>query len=174
MIPVALSVVRINLGSVCGQDEHSLILERISRTIEMSTNQSKCPIDITVGILSHKWASQIIRELFSGPKRPSQLYRSLKPISSKTLTQRLKMLQDQGIVDKVDKEGPARHTQYSLTEMGRELESVLEVLVAYGKKWKSNLGSEELDETARICNSCPTEGHDERCPAIAVSLAAHS
>ena len=174
MIPVALSVVRINLGSVCGQDEHSLILERISRTIEMSTNQSKCPIDITVGILSHKWASQIIRELFSGPKRPSQLYRSLKPISSKTLTQRLKMLQDQGIVDKVDKEGPARHTQYSLTEMGRELESVLEVLVAYGKKWKSNLGSEELDETARICNSCPTEGHDERCPSIAVSLAAHS
>lgn len=139
----------------------------------MSTNQSQCPIDITVGILSHKWASQIVRELFSGPKRPSQLYRSLKPISSKTLTQRLKMLQDQGIVDKVDKEGPARHTQYSLTELGRELESVLTALVAYGEKWKSNFGNEELQDAAKICRSCPTEGHENRCPAIAVSLASH-
>jgi len=55
-------------------------------------------IERTLEILESKWTLLLLRELFSGVKRFGELRRSLRPISPKTLTDRLRLLEEQGIV----------------------------------------------------------------------------
>jgi len=82
--------------------------------------EKECRITNTIKILSLKWNLQIIKQLKDSKtkKRFSDLLIELKPISSRTLSKRLKELEDAGIVRKeFFKEIPPR-TEYSLTKLG--------------------------------------------------------
>ncbi|TCP52916.1 HxlR family transcriptional regulator [Tumebacillus sp. BK434] len=90
-----------------------------------------CPIEVTLGIIGKKWTVLIIRELFDGKKRFSEIASSL-PISSKLLTERLKELEEHGIIDRtLYPEIPPR-VEYTLTESGKTLSSVLDALRTWG------------------------------------------
>ena len=110
----------------------------------MALTQSKslsndiCPVARTAEIISGKWTLLIIRDLTSGVKRFHQLERSLHGISPKTLSERLRTLEDEGvIVRETFAEVPPR-VEYSLTVKGHDLLAVIESMRIYGKRWLCN------------------------------------
>jgi len=99
---------------------------------------SVCPIARTAEIISGKWTLLIIRDLASGVKRFNQLERSLHGISPKTLSERLRSLEEEGvIIRQTFAEMPPR-VEYSLTEKGLDLCNVIESMRSYGKRWLCN------------------------------------
>lgn len=94
-----------------------------------------CPVARTAEIISGKWTLLIIRDLVSGVKRFNQLERSLQGISPKTLSERLRSLEEEGIIIRqVFAEVPPR-VEYSLTEKGYDLVCVIENMRTFGKRW---------------------------------------
>src|ERR1700738_1360654 len=94
-----------------------------------------CPVARTADIISGKWTLLIIRDLASGVKRFNQLERSLCGISPKTLSERLRTLEEEGILNRrTFAEAPPR-VESSLTEKGRELIAVIDSMRHYGKQW---------------------------------------
>ena len=101
-------------------------------------NDAICPVARTAEIISGKWTLLIIRDLASGVKRFNQLERSLQGISPKTLSERLRSLEEEGIITRqMFAEVPPR-VEYSLTEKGQDLVYVIESMRNYGKRWLCN------------------------------------
>ncbi len=97
-----------------------------------------CPVARTAEIISGKWTLLIIRDLASGVKRFNQLERSLQGISPKTLSERLRSLEEEGIITRqMFAEVPPR-VEYSLTEKGQDLVHVIESMRDYGRRWLCN------------------------------------
>lgn len=104
-------------------------------TILPSLDNSVCPVARTAKIISGKWTLLIIRDLASGVKRFNQLERSLCGISPKTLSERLRHLEEEGIVlRQTFAEVPPR-VEYSLSEKGHDLIEVIECMRCYGNHW---------------------------------------
>jgi DNA-binding HxlR family transcriptional regulator len=94
-----------------------------------------CPVARTAEIIGGKWTLLIIRDLASGVKRFNQLERSLHGISPKTLSERLRSLEEDGIVlRQTFAEVPPR-VEYTLTAKGIDLVQVIESMRTYGKQW---------------------------------------
>ncbi|HET7639515.1 MAG TPA: helix-turn-helix domain-containing protein [Ktedonobacteraceae bacterium] len=97
-----------------------------------------CPIARTAEIISGKWTLLIIRDLASGVKRFNQLERSLHGISPKTLSERLRSLEEEGILTRQTFAEVPPRVEYSLTEKGCDLVGVIESMRNYGKRWLCN------------------------------------
>ena len=94
-----------------------------------------CPVEVTLQLIGTKWKVLIIRELLESTKRFSELQRSVGGVSQKVLTANLRAMEECGLVNrKVYAEVPPR-VEYSLTDLGRSLESVLNVMVEWGTKY---------------------------------------
>lgn len=96
-----------------------------------------CPVAKIVKILSMKWNMLILKQLYESPnqKRFNELGRELQPISSRTLSQRLKQLQKTGLVKQSRfKEIPPR-VEYSLTPSGMELIKCFSPINNWAKKF---------------------------------------
>jgi DNA-binding HxlR family transcriptional regulator len=86
-------------------------------------------------VLDGKWTLLLLRELFTGTQRFGQLRESLPGISPKTLSERLRSMENQGIVHReVFAEVPLR-VEYSLTPLGRTLDPVIQSLREWGTTW---------------------------------------
>ncbi len=109
----------------------------------MSCNKS-CPIEHTVNLIGHKWKVLIIRNLMNdGTQRFSELSKEINGISQKMLTQQLKQLEQDGIIDrKVYPEVPPR-VEYSLTELGNSLKPILDSMNLWGVEHMKQHGSRE-------------------------------
>jgi DNA-binding HxlR family transcriptional regulator len=92
-----------------------------------------CPIAKTLDVIGTKWTFLIIRDLLvDGTMRFSDLLKSMDGISPKTLSLRLKSLEDHGILErKVYPEVPPR-VEYTLTEKGKQLEGIFIELKRFG------------------------------------------
>src|SRR5476651_460253 len=100
------------------------------------TNDShnNCAVSKTLRIIGSKWTMLLLHNIFDGKKRFGELQRALPGISPKTLTQRLRDLERDGIVSKkVFAEIPL-HVEYSLTEKGQSLRGVIRSLENWGNK----------------------------------------
>lgn len=94
-----------------------------------------CPISRTAEIICGKWTLLIIRDLARETQRFCQLERSLVGISPKTLSDRLHALEREGIVRRQSFGEVPPRVEYSLTEKGRDLASVIEVMRVFGTRW---------------------------------------
>jgi DNA-binding HxlR family transcriptional regulator len=95
-------------------------------------NSEPCPVEVVAAIIGQKWVSQIIRDLETGARRFGELQHSLE-VSPRVLSARLQGLEMQGLVHReVFAEVPP-HTEYSLTEKGQLLISVIEEMRTIGK-----------------------------------------
>jgi len=104
-----------------------------------------CPIAKATELLGERWMLLILRELFLGSHRYSELQRGLSRISPSLLTKRLKQLEDAGIVVRKTQYGRKGH-QYFLTPAGKELKPLIENLAVWGMRWaRGQLRDEELD-----------------------------
>jgi DNA-binding HxlR family transcriptional regulator len=100
-----------------------------------STDTLGCPVARTAQIIGNKWTPLIIRDLVKGTRRFSELERSLSGISPKTLSERLKRLEEAQVVERhCFAEVPPR-VEYSLTEKGFALLPVIESMRQYGRRW---------------------------------------
>jgi DNA-binding HxlR family transcriptional regulator len=102
-------------------------------------SNSRCPVCQTADIVCGKWTLLIIRDLAEGSSRFCELERSLEGISPRTLSLRLRALEEEGIVGRhTFPEVPPR-VEYALTEKGEALIPLVEDMRKYGRRW---LGSE--------------------------------
>lgn len=102
---------------------------------------SPCPVETTLNLIGNKWKILIIRDLLEQTRRFGELKKSIsatknQSISQKVLTQNLRELEDAKIIKrKVYAEVPPK-VEYSLTELGLSLKSVIESLEYWGEYYK--------------------------------------
>ncbi|WP_441892146.1 winged helix-turn-helix transcriptional regulator [Paenibacillus sp. YAF4_2] len=102
-------------------------------TLNKGTPGEPCPIEATLDVIGTKWTFLIVRDLLlEGTLRFSNLLKGMEGVSPKTLSLRLKELEAQGIVKRtVYPEVPPK-VEYTLTERGRQLESIFIELKRFG------------------------------------------
>ena len=106
---------------------------------------SECPVCRTAEIISGKWTLLIIRDLASSSYRFCELERSLDGISPRTLSLRLRALEDQGVVERRTYPEVPPRVEYALTEKGVALVPLIEDMRRYGRRW---LPADRVDEGA--------------------------
>ena len=105
----------------------------------MVTMDPACTVYKTMDYLSKKWSVLILLELSKGEdwKRFSELKASMKEITPKVLTERLKELEEEGLVEhRVDASSFPVKSEYRLTECSNELIDVIRAMKMWALKWK--------------------------------------
>jgi DNA-binding HxlR family transcriptional regulator len=98
--------------------------------------QEACPVARTLNVVGDRWTILVLRELSWGRKRYSKLLEALGGISTNLLADRLKKLEDAGMIHQVPySEHPPRF-EYRLTQKGRDFVPVLQALRDYGERWE--------------------------------------
>lgn len=105
------------------------------------TQDDSCPVLKTADIISGKWTILVLRDLAAGINRFSALERSLKGISPKTLSERLKSLERAGVITRTSFPEVPPRVEYALTDMGRDLIPLVDHMRDYGTRWLSGNGS---------------------------------
>ena len=95
----------------------------------------ECSIEKALDILGGKWTFLIIRDLFEGTKRFGELRKSLAGVSPKTLADRLKDLEQKGVVVRTAYPTIPPTVTYALTEKGMSLKPIIKEMKLWGKKW---------------------------------------
>jgi DNA-binding HxlR family transcriptional regulator len=114
----------------------TLAEETVTATSSIEQDDSLvCPVAKTASIVSGKWTLLIIRDLTTGTKRFSELERSLTGISPKTLSERLSVLESEGILRRQTYAEVPPKVEYSLTEKGQALFVLIEDMRDYGRHW---------------------------------------
>lgn len=91
-----------------------------------------CPVERTVNVIGGKWTLLILRDLFEGTRRFGEIRVSLKGVSPKTLTDKLRELENGGIIQrKIYAEVPPR-VEYSLTRRGQSLKKIFDAMQEWG------------------------------------------
>jgi DNA-binding HxlR family transcriptional regulator len=96
------------------------------------TYGDRCGIARALDLVGERWALLVVRELLLGPKRFTDLRSGLPHVSPDVLSQRLRELEDAGIVRRGKLPPPAGSRIYELTERGRQLEPVILELGRFG------------------------------------------
>ncbi len=104
-----------------------------------------CPVCATADIICGKWTILVIRDLADGRTRFCELERSLAGISPRTLSLRLRALEEEGIVERHTYPEVPPRVEYSLTEKGRALLPLIDDMRRYGREW---LGVTECETEA--------------------------
>jgi len=108
---------------------------------------SMCPVERTLYILRDAWTFMILRDLCSEPKGFNQLKRSVKGISSRMLSEKLKFLEQEDILTRIVSNTRPIRVTYVLTEKGKDLGAIVNSMKEWGEKW-SKLESDEINNDA--------------------------
>ncbi len=100
----------------------------------------ECPVATCVQLIGNKWKLLIIRNLvYNEKQRFGDFIKTIPAISKKVLTDNLRALEEDGLVDRqVFAEVPPR-VEYSLTDLGKTLKPVLDAMMEWGTDYKNNL-----------------------------------
>jgi DNA-binding HxlR family transcriptional regulator len=98
-------------------------------------SNSTCPVCRTAEVVCGKWTLLLIRDLADGSSRFCELERSLEGISPRTLSLRLRALEEEGILERhTFPEVPPR-VEYALTQKGEALVPLIDDMRKYGTRW---------------------------------------
>ncbi len=95
----------------------------------------RCPIARTAILIGDRWTPLIVRDLEPGCRRFSELQRSLDGISPKTLSDRLRRLEEAEVISRTCFAEVPPRVEYRLTGKGHALLSVLESMRTFGEEW---------------------------------------
>jgi DNA-binding HxlR family transcriptional regulator len=109
-----------------------------------------CPVAVASEVFAERWTPLILRELLAGSRRFSEIRRGIPLISRALLAQRLRHLEDAGVIQS----RPAgRGREYRLSQAGAEFHGVIEGLGAWGQRWiHGRASAENLDATLLMWN----------------------
>jgi DNA-binding HxlR family transcriptional regulator len=95
-------------------------------------HDEECAVACTADIIGSKWTAVIVHDLSEGPRRFSELERSCPGISPRTLSERLRVLEQDDIIEK---HSSARRAEYKLTEKGTALLPIIDEMSRFGHAW---------------------------------------
>lgn len=115
---------------------------------EECKNSGLCPIHRLVSLLTGPWTTYILWLIRSnnGSQRFGELKKSISGISAKVLTERLRMLENEGIIDRFQEETIPPKVTYSLTKRGKELNKLLDEINHLARKWYNG----DSDKTKKL------------------------
>lgn len=124
----------------------------------MTTRSVRCPVAASLDIVGDRWTLLIVRDLLRGLRRFSDLRRSVEGITSSILSDRLKRLEAEGIVERRFYSDHPPRAEYLLTGKGHELGVVVGALATWGERHTEH-------DISIVDNAC---GHgvrvEYRCP----------
>jgi DNA-binding HxlR family transcriptional regulator len=120
-----------------------------------------CPIFRTAEIVCGKWTLLLVRDLAAGRSRFCELERSLQGISPRTLSLRLRGLEEEGIIERHTYPEVPPRVEYALTEKGRALLPLIAAMRAYGSSWLC-----DDDDDRRPGDDDAASDADERAVAV--------
>ena len=100
-----------------------------------AASNSECPVCKTAEVVCGKWTLLLIRDLEEGNRRFCELERSLEGISPRTLSLRLRALEEEGIVERHTYPEVPPRVEYALTDKGEALAPLIDDMRAYGTRW---------------------------------------
>lgn len=95
----------------------------------------ECSIEKTLNVIGGKWSFLVLRELFCGTKRFGELHRNICGISPKALTDTLRHLEEQGVVERRAFPTVPVTVEYTLTPKGQDLHQILKEMKLWAAKW---------------------------------------
>jgi len=109
-----------------------------------------CPVALASEVFAERWTPLILRELFAGSRRFSEIRRGMPLISRALLAQRLRHLEDVGVIES---EPAGRGREYRLSQAGAEFHDVIQALGTWGQRWIHGRASvEHLDSSLLLWN----------------------
>lgn len=100
-----------------------------------SARRSSCPIACTLDLIGDRWTLLIVRDMmFFKKQRFEEFLESPEGISTNILANRLKLLEESGLVEKKPYSNHSRRMNYFLTDRGESLRPVLKAAIAWGLK----------------------------------------
>jgi DNA-binding HxlR family transcriptional regulator len=100
--------------------------------------QDECPVARTLNVVGDRWTILVLRDLSWGRRRFADLLNSLDGISTNLLADRLKRLEDHGMVERVFYSDHPPRAAYKLSEKGKAFVPILKALREYGERWEPN------------------------------------
>ena len=91
-----------------------------------------CAVACTADIIGSKWTAIMIHDLSEGARRFSELERSCPGISPRTLSERLRILEQEGLLER---RSARRRVEYELTDKGRALLPIIDEMRSFGRTW---------------------------------------
>ncbi|MFE4019243.1 winged helix-turn-helix transcriptional regulator [Streptomyces sp. NPDC059101] len=112
-------------------------------TRSRARDRDVCGTTAAIAVIDGKWKTPLLWLLESGPRRPSELRRLLPGLSEKVLTQALREMTDDELVQREVHEVLPLKTEYALTPFGRELAEAMAPLDAWGHRRLEKLAEAE-------------------------------
>lgn len=100
----------------------------------MQKKKYNISVEATLEVLGGKWKCVILCHLTHGKKRTSELKRLMPNITQKMLTQQLRELEEDGVINRIVYNQVPPRVEYELSEYGQSLEGILSALCAWGEK----------------------------------------
>ena len=94
-------------------------------------------------LVGKRWTGAVVRGLMPGPARFNHLLAGIPGISDRVLTERLRELESEGVVERLVDAGPPVRVSYRLTARGRALEPVVSAVTTWAENWLSPAVSAE-------------------------------
>ncbi|WJH34589.1 helix-turn-helix domain-containing protein [Paenibacillus aurantius] len=94
-----------------------------------------CSIEQTLSVIGGKWSFLVLRELFCGTKRFGELQRQINGVSPKALTDTLRHLEEQGVLERKAYATVPVTVEYTLTPKGQDLHQILKEMKLWAAKW---------------------------------------
>lgn len=123
-----------------------------------------CPISMATSVLCEKWTLQIIRELFLGSTRYSEIQKYIPNLSPSLLRTRLRFLEEQGIILRKASSIGGRH-EYHLTPAGKALAPVLTELGRWGMRYASEGMTDKQNATPSLVRDITGGINTEELPS---------
>jgi DNA-binding HxlR family transcriptional regulator len=111
------------------------LLKHCATLVFLMASNETCPVCRTAEVVCGKWTLLVIRDLAEGRSRFCELERSLEGISPRTLSLRLRALEEEGVVERQTFPEVPPRVEYALTEKGRALVPLIEDMRTYGRQW---------------------------------------
>ena len=107
------------------------------RTMNPVHEASTCAVAATAEIIGAKWTALLVHDLSEGPRRFSELERSCQGISPRTLAERLRALEADGILERQSYAETPPRVEYRLTGKGESLLPIIDAMREFGHDWLS-------------------------------------
>jgi DNA-binding HxlR family transcriptional regulator len=95
----------------------------------------ECSVERTLEVIGGKWSFLVLRELFGGTRRFGELQRSIHGVSPKSLTDTLRHLEEQGVLERTAYPTVPVTVEYTLTPKGQDLHQILKEMKLWSAKW---------------------------------------
>jgi DNA-binding HxlR family transcriptional regulator len=128
-----------------------------------------CPISMAASVICERWTLQIVRELFFGSTRYSEIQKHIPNISPTLLRSRLRHLEEQGVVLRKKSTSGNRY-EYHLTPAGKSLAPVLTEMGKWGMKWANDCMTDKQNTAASLIRDFTSGINTDELPSGATVI----